>query len=805
MRRYWKLNLAAIGLVAIAGCNVFVDFFQLFQPETGASDLIAFESEKQLVDYFKDQVVARNSPVFAFDRVALEGAAPVDAISAEGSVLGTDGSGGTDGDAGAAAPQAGGDDADGNRFSETTTQEEGVDESDVIKTDGTYIYMIVSSSDGNSILRITRVFPADQMAVVSETEIEGFGRDIYLRDSKVVAMTSAGGYYNVLQPFEGGIAVGPELDAAVDARPPAQQIDPDGDPDQNQDPDNPDGSVEGGGAASDGGDAGNDEGGVDLPLPFGMGESGFVRPYTIITIIDIADPASPSTLSTTRFDGNVSSSRMIDGVLHLVLANFQSYYINEIPALSSGSVGASDVADVSVSQVVPDFQQEKDGEMSEGDILSWESMFRPTDPDGYGIVTVVSLDVDNDASFQAVAVVAEPGLVYASTEALYLTDTQWDFRGQTRTTTDIYKLAVQNRGVTPVATGSVPGRILNQYSMGEYQGNLRVATTVDRSFLFNGQTIESQNNVYVLGQEAGADGLSIIGSVEGIAPGETIQSARFLGDRGYVVTFLQIDPLFTLDLADPRNPQIIGELKVPGFSTFLTPIDENHILAVGRYIPTEGTFGSWGVQLSIFDVSDFANPVLSSNVIIGEETGADSEAVWNPKAFTYFAENGVVAFPIQTFGGFAFLDDVVDISDTSIEPDVRPERGEDTTVSEEPPPEESVEIIDILDLLSDTFRGIVVFDVSAENGLTERGRISTDFGIPGYSSARFTRGVFIEDRVYAVTNEGIRSAGMDDVDNADQSLTFDSATGDDPITIVEPVPPNDTVTSDAVSAGAPTP
>ncbi len=789
MRRHWKLNLAAVGLSTVAGCNVFIDFFQLLTPETGASDLIAFGSEKELVDYFKDQVVARNSPTFLFDRISIDEAMPVEAISGEDGSFDQGESGGSTGDTDAAPPQPGGDDASGDNFSQTTTQETGVDESDVIKNDGEYVYMIDSSSNGDSVLRITRVFPADQMSVISETRIEGFGREIYLHDGKVIAMTSAGGYYdiNVLTPFEGGIAVDADLDDAIAVEPPAQQTDP-GD----------EGSVDEGGA---GGIADQD---IDVLPPFGLGESGYVRPYTTVTIIDIADTASPVTRSTTRFEGNVSSSRMINGVLHLVLANFQSYYIDILPAISTGDVSTSDVAGVSASQVVPDFQQEKDGEMSEGDILSWEGMFRPTDPDGYGIVTVVSLDVDNNASFSAVAVVAEPGLVYASTEALYLTDTQWNFQGQTRTTTDIYKLAVQDRGVTPIATGSVPGRILNQYSMGEHEGNLRVATTVDQSFTFNEQFIESQNNVYVLALEAGEDGLSIIGSVEGIAPGESIQSARFLGNRGYVVTFLQTDPLFTIDLADPRNPQVIGELEVPGFSTFLTPIDQDHLLAVGRYIPPPGEIGSWGVQLSIFDVSDFANPTRSANVIIGQETGADSEAVWNPKAFTYYAEMGVVAFPIETYGGFQFFEGVDDDPDSNGDIDLLPAQDDGTTVDAEPPADDGVEIIDVIDLISDTFRGVVVFDVSIESGLTEQGRISTEFEEIGFSYPWFTRGVFIEDRVYAVTNEGIRSAGIDDVDNADQSVAFESTT-DGPVAVFETAPPDDTTVSGGGSNGVLTP
>ena len=188
-------------------------------------------------------------------------------------------------------------------------------------------------------------------------------------------------------------------------------------------------------------------------------------------------------------------------------------------------------------------------------------MYRPTDPDGFGVVVVVSLDVaERDAGFSAAGIVAEPGLVYSSLEALYLTDTQWDYFGNERTTTDIYKLDYEGRGAVPVATGSVSGRVLNQYSMGESDGFFRVATTSGSDFWWGGS--EQSNNVYVLEQTG--DSLVVAGRIEDIAPGEEIMSARFIGDRGYLVTFEQIDPLFTLDLTNPRNPQVVGELEGAG-------------------------------------------------------------------------------------------------------------------------------------------------------------------------------------------------------------------------------------------------
>jgi uncharacterized secreted protein with C-terminal beta-propeller domain len=747
MCRVVKLSLFALVAAAPVGCDVLFPG----RSETGSPQLKRFESAQELSSYFHTQIRARNGGLPDFDR-ALSEAQP----------------GGDDADAGAgdAPPQAAPTEADGEEFSGTTTQEQGVDEADVVKTDGEYFYMLDTRFDGTSILRIVRASPVDQMTVVSETEIEGFGQDLYLRGNKVVAITSGGGifiYFGGGGIAEDGVVVEAESGSPADVRQSDEPVSSDGDPGDDVD--------------SGGGDGGDPD--IGIAPPFGEGDYEYERPYTVVTIVDITDRAAPSISSSTRFDGTPNASRMIEGNLHLVLANYQAYYYDVLPMLGRPELV---VADVDVSTLLPDYEKVgADGSTTGGDLVTWENLYRPTDPDGFGVVTVVSMDTDSpDAEFSSVGIVAEPGLIYSSTSALYLTDTNYNFEGDQRSTTDIYKFAYDGARATPVATGSVPGRILNQYSMGEHGGNLRVATTVDPVFFFDVlggfESTEPVNAIYVLSQAD--DDLSIIGRAEGLAEGETIQSARFTGNRGYLVTFRQIDPLFTIDLSDPTNPQIVGELHVPGFSTFLTPMDENHVLAVGQYVPPPGEFGGWGVQLSIFDVSDFANPVRSANVVIGgEDSGSYSEALWNPKAFTYFAERGVVALPVSIYGGFFIEDDVRDIFDEDVavegdsgvssgdggEPDAPPptEPGDDPVVDEPTDP-----------VVPEGFEGLVVFSVSAEDGLTELGRISTRFEEAGFYYPSFTRGVFIGDRVYAVTNVGLRVAPLSDISLLQNELFY---------------------------------
>jgi hypothetical protein len=319
-----------------------------------------------------------------------------------------------------------------------------------------------------------------------------------------------------------------------------------------------------------------------------------------------------------------------------------------------------------------------------------------------------------------------------------------------------------------------------------------VATTVRPG----GFVSQPHNDVYVLEQQG--DELVTVGSVEGIAPRETIQAARFIGDRGFVVTFESIDPIFTLDLSDPTQPALVGELEVPGFSTFIVPMDEDHLLTVGQYIPDgSAVFRPWSVQLSIFDVSDFAQPVLSHNLVIGEETGAYSEALYNPKAFTYFAQEGKIALPVSIYEDVPYfvegIDDVVDVlvepggdgagmtdggmtsgsSGSAGEPVDDPGRDEDGVNETEPnKPADDFDDADVSDdpvvepseppvsidepYVRGGFDGLIVLDVSAAGGFNELTRISTRFEDAGYYGGSFTRGVFVGPDVLAVTDVGIR-------------------------------------------------
>ncbi|MGB2986891.1 MAG: beta-propeller domain-containing protein, partial [Phycisphaerae bacterium] len=539
MYRYVSLSLI---LALIPGCGLLSD---LLGHETGSSELKAFESEKELIDYFSDQIAPRNDQFTDLNRLGGTGEVSFEAETGGALADATDGAAGPPPAVGEGA--TGGDDARSSEgdFSQTTIQEEGVDEADVVKTDGTYLY-IIDNTFGDSVLRIIQVSPPEELALIGQAPLEGYGREIYLHDNKVVALTSTGGGFFAMRG--GGIAVDAPTEVEVAVSSETASTD-----DDNEEPD-----VEPGFDGTD-----TEPGPTDTDAdtePGFISEYQYQRPQTVVTVVDVSAPDNPTPLSQTKFDGSQSSSRMIDGVLHLVISNYQDYYYDVLPMLGQPEL---DLSNVDVETLLPKYDHvDADGVVESSSMLTWHELYHPIDPDGFGVVTVVSLDVDNKAEFTAVGVVAEPGLIYSSLNALYLTDTEYDFVGGTRETTDIYKFEYKNRSAAPVATGSVAGRILNQYSMGEYKGHLRVATTVGATWSLFGGRSGPYNNVYVLGQSEEGP-LGVVGRVENIAPGETIQSARFMGDRGYVVTFEQIDPLFTLDMSDPTDPRIIGELKVP--------------------------------------------------------------------------------------------------------------------------------------------------------------------------------------------------------------------------------------------------
>ncbi len=207
--------------------------------------------------------------------------------------------------------------------------------------------------------------------------------------------------------------------------------------------------------------------------------------------------------------------------------------------------------------------------------------------------------------------------------------------------TIIHKISIDEGNLEYIAKGSVPGRLLNQFSMDEHDDRFRIATTVEYYTQYKG-TIRS-NAVYVLDED-----LKVVGGLDEIAPDESIFSARFMGDRLYLVTFQQIDPFFVIDLSSD-TPKILGELKIPGFSNYLHPYDDDYVIGVGRDTKEigSGRVQQLGVKIALFDVSDVSNPIVVDDFVIGDSS-THSEALNNHKAFFFDKNKNILSIPISS-------------------------------------------------------------------------------------------------------------------------------------------------------------
>ena len=206
--------------------------------------------------------------------------------------------------------------------------------------------------------------------------------------------------------------------------------------------------------------------------------------------------------------------------------------------------------------------------------------------------------------------------------------------------TIIHKISIDEDKIEYVAKGAVPGRLLNQFSMDENEDRFRVATTTE--YYIQHQGTVRANAVYVLDEQ-----LNIVGELDEIAPDESIFSARFMGDRLYLVTFQQIDPFFVIDLSKD-TPKILGELKIPGFSNYLHPYDEEHVIGIGRDTKEtdNGRVQQLGIKIALFNVADVKNPKVADDIIVGD-ISTHSEALYEHKSFFFDKKSEILSIPIS--------------------------------------------------------------------------------------------------------------------------------------------------------------
>ncbi len=439
-------------------------------------------------------------------------------------------------------------------YSKTNVQVQGVDEGDILKTDGEYIYF-----SGDGVISVVKAQPADNMKLEYTIQFNDnnyfYANEIYVDGDSLIV----------------------------------------------------------------------------------IGNSYKEKPITTAYVYDISNKSNVNRVREVSIQGNYVSSRKIGSALYIVTNSYLFDMVNNNdyvqPVYKDSAVGSS-FKSIPYSEIC---------------------YFPEITAKTYTIVAGFELDKPN----KEVAVNTFLGgseNIYASAENLYITTVNYNqpvplAKRETTSsfgtvsnsvtfaktfTTKIYKFAFASGDAIFVGDGEVDGTVLNQFSMDENAGFLRVATT---SFDTKGNQV---NNLVVLDKK-----LEQVGKISDIAPGERIYSARFMGDRGYMVTFKQVDPLFAIDLKDPYNPKILGALKIPGYSNYLHPYDENHLIGIGKDTTVLKDNAYYlGMKLSMFDVTDVTNPKELFTEIIGDR-GTDSPALYNHKAFLFSKEKGLLAFPIN--------------------------------------------------------------------------------------------------------------------------------------------------------------
>lgn len=375
-------------------------------------------------------------------------------------------------------------------------------------------------------------------------------------------------------------------------------------------------------------------------------------------LIDISDPGRMVIVETLQVSGSYVSARLVGERATVVF----SYYPRPLPGFVYPASDAEEsrrraeeinrqaVLETTLADWVPAYRLEQGGTVSEGMFADCSASYVPLSFSGRDLVSVLTVDVTDSLDPGAVTTVMSGAQnIYASSRNLYVTTQRWvDWWGipeearrseRDKYATHIHKFDITGPGRAEyLASGKVNGFLLNQFSLSEHEGYLRVASTNQPAWF--GEEGKSESRVDVLAQEE--DRLISVGSVSGLGRGEQIFAVRFLGDIGYVVTFRQTDPLYTIDLSDPSNPRTAGELKILGYSAYLHPMGEGLLLGVGQDADEQGVVS--GLQVSVFDVSDLDNPRRTAQLTMQD---AFSEAEFDHRAFLYWPPRDLVVLPLQ--------------------------------------------------------------------------------------------------------------------------------------------------------------
>lgn len=462
----------------------------------------------------------------------------------------------------------------------------------------------------------------------------------------------------------------------------------------------------------------------------------YPTPVASLIEVDISDLANPRVARTLHLDGATVSARLVGDTVRVVISSLPTGLAFQYPE-TSGLKAERDasahnrqvVLDSTIENWVPYYVlEDATGRVvREGSLLNCSRASHPEEFSGLSMLSVITIDLaDGLAIKDAVGVLAEGSIVYSSEDAMYIASSAWRNWEILDTatandaadhyTTDIHKFDISDPNhSTYEATGRVAGFMLSQWSMSEYDGYLRVASTTTPSWW--GGDRDSESFVTVLEQRGGE--LVEVGSVGGLGAGEQIYSVRFIDDAGYVVTFRQTDPLYTIDLSDPTKPVVAGELKLLGYSAYLHPVGDGLLLGVGQDATEQGR--TQGTQVSVFDVSDLANPKRLDNYTL--DSGYSS-AEYDHHAFLYWPDTGLTVIPVQVW---------------QWDEDTETESG---------------------------FSGAIALDVGS-GGIEEIGRIThgdTKDSTEYWMNPPIQRSLVIGESLYTISDQGVLQSDLDTVE-----------------------------------------
>lgn len=501
-------------------------------------------------------------------------------------------------------------------YSTTNVQVTGVDEADIVKTDGEYIYY---AGDSKKI----KIIDANEQELVSEIQLynedeEGGSQQIYINDDKLVVISSK------------------YVTTTVTC-------------------------------------------GIEDVITSNQAFSTDIYEYNVSDKNNIVQEKSVS------LAGDYLNSRMIGDIVYVITNQY--VYKN----------------DESKEEDLLPYYIEDNTENKQ--FIPYEYIYYEEENKNNSYINIMSVNLEGET--QVKSFLGSGSKVYVSEKNIYITKTKQNEtvdqeKGIVSVTlgdavTKIYKFGINNGKITLKETSEAPGYLLNQFSMDEYDGYFRIATS-------STEDGKKSNNIYVFDAR-----LNKAGELTNIAVDENIYAVRFMGEKAYVVTFKQVDPLFVIDLSNQKEPKILGELKVPGFSNYLHVYDETHLIGIGQNTVTDenGNTKTQGVKVSLFDVTNATEPVEVSNIVLGE-SGAYSAALYNHKAVLFIKEKGILAFPLTIYKN---------------------------------------------NQNSEAFNGIEVLQISLEEGIQEKGRIR------GESSKEYEesidRVIYIEDKLFSINNKQI--------------------------------------------------